>query len=364
MADSSSTSSSERAAFAPEQWGNHRPIAALCAVLLVLCLELFIHANRARFEDAIEANLHAKRDIMCNGSVRDDVAIFGDSKFFSVRPDAVSTALGGHLQVTNYAWPFMGLEAYDAMLRVYLRHKPAPKAILLNARPELVGMPERANAMAAEPTHRVRAYEAVPLAQLAAAVLADGNYYMIWDRLAYALQPPSAAHKEPVRQGLRSLVRGRGWPDPTEDYRRMTEDFQQSGAFLMHRKREVTEQEVRDLEKALGPYGVYHSAKLENSFERFLTRAQDAGTTVLMLGIPLPPPLHNRMEQVGAYAEYRKLTDRWKQQHPNFDVLEPLFRSYPLENFGDAGHVNLKGNALLQKDLEANLRTWSTVHQL
>jgi hypothetical protein len=344
--------------FAPEEWGLHQPIALLCAVLLIICFELFVYQNRARFEDGIEANLHAKRDIMCNGSVLDDVAIFGDSKFFSVRPDVVNTALGGHHQVTNYAWPFMGIEAFDAMLHTYLNHKKAPKIILLDARPELVGMPERANAMAAEPTHRVRAYEALPWRELLAAIRADDNWYLLWDRVAYAMQPPSAAHKLPVWQAVRSLVRGRGWPTPTDDYLRMTGDFQETGAFLMHRKREVNESEVRELEKMLGPYGVYRSQKLIDSFDRFLTRAGDAGTTVLMLGIPLPPPLNDRLDQVGAYQGYRGLTDQWAKRHPNFHVVEPLFRSYPIENFGDPGHLNLRGNERFQKDYADTLAAW------
>jgi hypothetical protein len=181
---------------------------------------------------------------------------------------------------------------------------------------------------------------------------------MLWDRFAYGMQPPSAMHKAPVYEALHSILRGRGWPPPTEDYLRMTGDFQATGAFLMHRKREVSESEVLDLENSLGPYGVYHSEKLIRSFDRFLTRANDAGTTVLMLGIPLPPPLHNRLEQVGAYRGYRELTNAWAARHPNFHVVEPLYRSYPIENFGDAGHLNLRGNDIFQKDYADTLSQW------
>ena len=373
MADSLSTSNSERRSFAPEAWGNHAPVAALCAALLVICFELFINVNGARFEDAIEANLHNKARQIRNDIYYDDIAIFGDSKFFSVQPSVVREIFStrpefickgcAQTMVSNYAWPFMGIEAYDAMLAATLtgpRERHPPKVILLNARPELVGMPESANAMAAADTHRVRAYEAFPLGELIRAVIADKNWFMLWDRIAYAMQPPSATHKNPVWDAMRSLAQGHGWPPPSEDYVRMTSDFNSTGAFLMHRKREVTEAEVVSLEKQYGPYGVYHSERLIQSFDRFLTHAADVGTTVLMLGIPLPPPLHERFEKVGAYAGYRKLTKQLEQRHPNFHVLEPLFFTYPIENFGDAGHLNQKGNALFQKDYASTLRSYLT----
>lgn len=335
------------------------PVAAIGAVLVVLLFELFIQTNRSRFEDGIEANLHAKRDIMRSGTVRDDVAIFGDSKFFSVRPDVVSTAIGAHTQASNYSWPFMGIEAYDAMLRTYLLYKPAPKLILVNARPEMTGMPERCNAMDAAPAHRVRAYEALPLRTLWETIVLDKSWYLLWDRIAYALQPPSAQHKKTVWPAVKRLIRGRGWPLPTEDYVRMTSDFNATGAFLMHRKREVPKAEVLDLEKLLGPYGVYENKRQVAAFERFLTRAEDAGTTVLMLGVPMAPPLHQRFEAVGANAGYLRLTNSWQQRFANFRVLEPLLYTYPLDHFGDPGHVNFKGDAQFQKDYASALKSFS-----
>src|SRR5690242_17637396 len=185
MVDYSSTSSSERSAFSPRG----RATAANLAAALALLFELFVHVNQYRLEDAIEATLHAKRAIICSGTAHDDVAIFGDSKLFSVRPDVVSSALGGNVRVTNYSWPFMGIEAFDAMLLTYLQHNPAPRLLILDARPELLGMPRHINAMAEDPTSRVRAAEGIPLIPLLQTDFANGDWYMVWDRFAYAMQP-------------------------------------------------------------------------------------------------------------------------------------------------------------------------------
>ena len=134
--------------------------------------------------------------------------------------------------------------------------------------------------------------------------------------------------------------------------------YEQQGAFRMFEERTVTPDEMATFEKSYGPFVCYDNREEVQAFDRFLTLANDAGTTVLMIGCPLTPVLKAKYDDAGAMAAYEKLIADWEQRHPNFHALEPLAPVYPLDNFGDPGHVNVRGDQLFQQQYAASLRAY------
>ncbi len=306
--------------------------------------------------DGIEANLLAKRALMEDSSApADDIAIFGDSKLFSLRPDAISDALGGEHRITNYSWPFFGMEAFETMLANYLRHRPAPRAIIINGRPEIIGVPASENSLAGVDAHRSRAFIALPVRDLITLAARQRRPGLLWQRLVWALQPPSTAYRSAAWDALRDLARGRGWPKATKDYQRMTTSFRDTGAFLMHRNRQITEAEVLALETVERPYAIYKNHAQAESFERFVSRASAAGIALYVLGSPAPPPYHERFNRLGIHDAHRALLAHWDQKFGNLHVIEPLHPVYPLDHFGDPGHLNTIGDNRFQSTYPALL---------
>lgn len=326
------------------------PLAFLVAAIAIVALEVFLHVNRYRLVDGIQANLMAKAaQLSSAGAPPDEIAIFGDSKLFSVRPSAVATAVspGKAIRVSNYAWPFFGIEAYELMLETYLQNRPAPRAIILNGCPELIGTPAARVSLAHEPAHRQRAFTALPLRQIIALALRQRTPSLLWHRIVYALIPPSALYKETTPEALKDILRGRSWP-LSEDYIRMTTSYRETGAFLMHRNRQITIEDVRAAEQYLGPFGIHQNHQQAASFERFLQRAARADINLYLLGSPAPPPYADRFHQLGINQAYRAVLHHWQQKFKNLHVVEPLFPVQPLHHFGDPGHLNTEGDTQFQ----------------
>jgi hypothetical protein len=340
------------------------PIAALLTVAAVIGVETFLHLNRFRLVDGVQANLMAKSaQIRDSASPVDDVAIFGDSKMFSVVPAEIAKTVGSgdsvttsnRLRVTNYSWPFFGVEAYELMLNTYLRYRQPPKAILINGRPELVGAPASRNSLMDNPAHHQRAFVAIPLPEIMSFALKERQPRLLWHRLSWAIMPTSAVYRGEAFEALKDLCRGRGWPKPSNDYLRMTAAFRESGAFLMHQNRVVTAAEVEALEQVEGPYGLYHNAAQVRSFKRFLARTAEHNIQVLVIGSPAPPPYHERFLRLGVHDAYHANLTLWQQKYPNLRMVEPLYPTQSLHHFGDPGHLNAEGNAYFQTTYPALL---------
>lgn len=269
---------------------------------------------------------------------------------FSVRPAAVADAVSPDtpIRVTNYAWPFFGVEAYELMLDSYLQNRPAPQAVIINGCPELIGVPAEQVSLAAQPAHRQRAFTALPLRQIIALAIQQKTPSLLWHRLVWALTPPSAVYRDTATEALKDIARGRDWP-LTDDYIRMTSSYRQTGAFLMHRNRQVTAAEVRDLEQALCPYGIYKNHEQAASFERFLQTAARANIQLDLIGSPAPPSYAERFQQLGIHQAYRAVLEHWQARFDNLHIVEHLYPVQPLHHFGNPGHLNLEGDAQFQK---------------
>jgi hypothetical protein len=361
---SSSTSNSKDDAGGDEVWyGARIPFAAVVAVVCIILIEaVAIQRHILRLEDPISAAVSAKRARLTSGTQKDDIVVFGSSRIFSVKPKTVSNAWDGKARVTNYAWPDMGMQSYEAMFRAYTHYNPPPRFVLVDSRIELISMRQEHNSMLQLASNRVRAYRLIPAIPLLK-YAADRRYgNLMWHRFEYLLTPPSAHYQRPIVDGLRSVAAGRGWPPVSSDYERITEAYQREGAFRMFEDRTVTPDEMATFEKSYGPFVCYDNREEVQAFDRFLTLANDSGTTVLMIGCPLTPVLKTKYDDVGATAAYEKLIAEWQQRHANFHALEPLAPVYPMDNFGDPGHVNVRGDQLFQEQYESSLRAYHLLH--
>lgn len=337
MTDRSSISSSEPAR-------NGLPRAALAALVLCLLFELGVFAVRGHLRDGLAETVRIKHGLLADPARVDDVAILGDSRAFSLRPEDVRTALGGDLRVTNYTWPFIGMEAYELVLRAYLRAKPAPRAVIVNLMPEYLSLPASHLDMTGDGTRRVRAYNVVPAGALLPALAERGEFKMIGDWASYQAMPPSARDRDRLLPALRSLARGRGFPEMPPHERRMLEDLDQTGGFLLYADPTATPHDIERFHRLFAPVRLHDNDAILARFEPFLRLARDHGIRVFIANQPVPEPILAEYETLGLPARYRDVVGRWTREFDNLTVLEPALSAYPLELFGDFGHLNRRGD--------------------
>lgn len=339
MDASSSTSSSERAA--------GPPVAALAALALIAMLELWIGSRPDLFADGLYRTTAAKRDIVADRSRRDDVLVFGNSRVFSIRPEVVDAALGGDVHSVNLSWPFMGADAYDMVLSVYLREHSKPRMILVDAFPELVALRPEHLSLADLPIHRTRLYTDLPAGPLASELVARRDWSLLFGLATQLCMPPSLRWRDRVRDGLQSLAHGEPIPGPRPIDVAQVEGMARHGAYLMYLDTEAT-RAVFLMAQRQNDFAVRDNPAAIAAYERFLERADAADIRVRVLGVPLPATTYDLYEELGILTAYRALLERLRAAHPSFDVIEPVLTRWPDERFGDAGHLNRPGDAVFQ----------------
>lgn len=348
MTDRSSISSSE-----PARGGV--PRAALAALLVCLLFELGVFAVRGHLRDGLAEAVRIRHGWLTDPARVDDIAILGDSRAFSLRPDDVRAALGDDLRVTNYTWPFIGIEAYELVLRAYLRAKPAPRAVIVNLMPEYLSLPASHLDMAGDATRRVRAFNVVPAGALIPALAERGEYKMIGDWASYRAMPPSAANRDRLLPMLRGLARGKGLPEMPPHEQRMLEDLHQTGGFLLYADPTATPHDIERFHRLFAPVRLQDNDAILARFEPFLRLARDRGIRVFIVNQPVPEPILAEYETLGLPARYREVVGRWTGEHANLSVLEPALSAYPLELFGDFGHLNRRGDERFRADFREML---------
>ena len=321
---------------------NRLPRAALSAVVVCLAIEVAVAVLRPGFAGAFDYTTQAKRSLLTDSSHVDDVAIFGDSRFFSIQPAAVAEALGGNLSVTNYSWPFAGVEMVEFILYSYLDSKPAPRLILVGWMPENLAVAADRFTAAADPLYQTRLFNTLPTLPLTLALAAGGHGRLFWASLEHRLMPPSAHHRE------RLVPWVLGTSEPSPDEQRIYRSFRQAGSFLLYNKEIAPPEAVASYERAVGGFAPDAAARNAAPFRRFLERASSEAIPVLLFNVPLPNSLHERFEELGVIAEYRRLIAEFEASFGNFHVVEPLIEVHPDNYFADVGHLNAEGDLVYQ----------------
>ncbi len=343
--DRSYTSSSERF-----------PWAAAAAVVIVLAVELLVHAHRERFMDGVFRAVEVKRGMLADAARRDEVAYFGDSRDFSVRPSTVQAALGTSGTVSNYSWPFIGAEAYDLMLAAYLDRKPAPRTLLVGFMPEYISLDPKHLTMAGEDVRRIRAYNSVPTASLLRFLAADHDWGTLWDWFSWYCMPPTSKHRDGLLAAIKSLAAGRGMPDAADGDEEMVRNLRETGAYLLFPSVTANPNDIERFLRLFAPVKVHENREVLVKFEAFLERAQRRGVQVRLLNVPTPQPIYDLYEADGVLERFHATIREWEGRYPNFRAIEPVVYPYPLDHFGDFGHMNRIGDQRFQRDIGEMLR--------
>ena len=332
------------------------PWAGFTAALVCLALEALILTIQPRFISGLDFTVSDKRQTMTAPARQEDVLILGDSRFFSIRPDLVNQAFGGNHLVTNYAWPFAGVETIDYFLEAYLRYQRPPKAILAGWMPENLAVPPGRMSVTAVPLYRTRLFNVIPSAPLAFRFARDKHWGMLWELFEYQALPPSARHRTRLIPFLRSAAGPATLPDPED--RRITAAYSRAGSFLLYDDEVAGPDAVSDYEKAAG--GLKLDAVLGNvpPFERFLERASSSGIRVVLFNVPLPETLYRRFDELGVIAKYEQVVARLRREFPNFEVMEPALQVYPGDYFADVGHMHQRGDKQFAAYYGPALKHW------
>ena len=352
MARSLSTSSSDT-------W----PRAATAAVVACLAIELLLAAFRPQFMSGLDFTVSWKRRRMADSSHQEDLLILGDSRIFSIRPDVVNQVFGGNKNVTNYSWPFAGVETIDYVLEAYLFYKEPPKTILVAWMSENLAVSPDRMSLASDPLYRTRIFNIVPAVPLIYRLLREGRWEMCWDYFEYRLLPPSVGYRTRLIELIRSAaITGRA-SIPNAADRRIIDSFNRHRSFLLYRDEVAGPDAVTSYEQAAG--GLRLDTTLGNvaPFRSFLERAKANRISVILFNVPMPDGLYRRFDELGVIAEYQQVIARLRREFANFEVMEPALQVYPDEYFADVGHMNRRGDEQFAGYYGPAMKRWIQEHR-
>jgi hypothetical protein len=237
--DSSYISSSEAGANPQSAWsrfwiGFRMPAAAASAIALIVCFEwFFVYNNRSRFVDPYFLLIDKKRENLTNRNKVDEVAIFGDSRYWHVEPEIVRNALGGNVRVTNYTLGWSGIETFEAMLRGLLTSKKPPKLILINPAPEMSGYGTHRLTIAEQPDWNLSVAKSTTIYAALRTTVPQREWKSSWDIFTQSITPMSMAHRTTIRPAFLGWIFGSPLPGTPEKYYYLIDSYAQQGSFYM-----------------------------------------------------------------------------------------------------------------------------------
>ncbi len=334
------------------------PWAGFIAALVCLVLEGLILTLQPRFISGLDLTVSGKRQTMTDPSQQEDVLILGDSRFFSIRPDVVDRAFGGSHLVTNYTWPFAGVEIVDYFLEAYLRYKKPPKAILDGWMPENLAVSPERMSVASDPLYRTRLFNVIPAAPLASRFAKDRRWELLWELFEYRALPPSARHRARLIPFIRSAAGTGPVTIPDAEDRRIIAAYEGGGSFLLYRDEVAGPDAVPAYEQAAGGLRLDTTLRNVAPFRSFLDRAKANRISVILFNVPMPEMLYQRFDELGVIAEYQQVIARLQREFENFEVMEPALQVYPDEYFADVGHMNRQGDEQFAGHYGPAMKQW------
>jgi hypothetical protein len=327
---------------------NRFPLAAAQALVVILAVESAIFIYRDSLMSALNLIAREKRDLLVRESSQEEVAVFGDSQAFSISPAVVAKSLGCGIGVTNYAWPYAGWEVYDLVLDAYLRRRGPPRAILVSFMPIGLALPEEFVRLEGRPEHLPRVFNLLPGGFLVSRFAVQKRWAGLWDWFTYTVAPPSARYRGEILSAARSLKRGDRDRERLAAERRMLADWRSKGAFALFDSETAPETVLEDFEGFVGGLARRPSPPV-HLLEEFLDRADANGIPVILLNPPVSERMFARLSEIGVLTAYDEIIARWRREHSNLRIVEPLVQVYPNDRFGDVGHLNSRGDAEFQR---------------
>ncbi len=331
------------------------PWAGLIAAVMIVVVEGFVHARREMLlQDPV---IVAKSRHMRSAEGEADVLLFGDSRYFNLRPGVVERALGPGIQAVNYSWPMMGMDGYRAMYTAYRASHPPPRAILVNYMPSMVSLPLRELRTEETEVFRVRAYTAVPGLALGGMLLGEGRWTFLGDWLLYQITPPTARHRTALREGFEGLALEGAWPRRQQFVERWQREYEAEGAHTIFLEDTLTREEF-EAYLTFFSYEPHDEEEVAGRFSAFVEQAGEEGVTVAVFNPPIPRLLADHYRSLGILEVYNRRVEALRVRHPNLLFIEPLIVEYPDELFSDAAHLNGEGTMDFLGEMESRLRVW------
>ncbi len=317
------------------------PLAAILAIVTIVCLESMLVRLRHYYYDAYTIMLDDKRQLLKSAPA--DVLIFGNSRGHHVDPEQVSQALPGQPEVKNVTWAWCGVEIYYAELKARIATGNIPATVIVDGFPEMFTYPETSLSVVNNP-HFLSGY-----AQIAPPVA--GVYTLLrqhlpaeaWEAFTIYATPPSARYRRFLLPNAKKFLKDGDWPYPPLHYDDIVRKIRQDGWFLCVPPEQVAPESVfLDLQKTLSPLVLRKNERIVKAYERFISLADEHNIKIIMVGMPANPVFHKVFSDNGAYGAYDEWLDKMQQRYDTFAAPAP--RYYSEEGIlGDPWHVNQKG---------------------
>lgn len=319
------------------------PLAAVMAVVALLVIEGgLVWKNRHYWWDANYILLEKKRDMLTSGGAPDDVAIFGSSRFYHVRPQIVKSIIGEDKKVTNYSWGWCGVETYEAMLRGLIQNDRKPRVLILDGYPEIYGYPGHLMSITSHDVSRVGFLQTTPKMAALRTVAGLKEWKTLWGCLTHYATPPTAANRAGLIAAGKKWLAGEGLALP-RDYDLMVTSWEEQGWFLFTPPDRVAgTEEFLELEKHTGPYKEYDNGAIEHAYERVIRLAQKNDIRVILLPAPNNTYVYEKFTKHGVYLKYDRMLHKLEADYPNFTAPPPRWFAWP-GTLGDSNHVNAAG---------------------
>ncbi len=319
------------------------PLACLLAIVLVLVFEIgFVYQFRYRFWDSTYSLAEIKRKLLVSDAPADDVAIFGNSRFYHLDPDNLKAVFGEDARITNYAWAWCGMEIYEPMLRGLIDSGRKPTLLIVDANAEMFGYDESLLTTAGDPSNQFRYRQTAPFWQGLRFQLAQEQWGPAWDTFSSKMVPPSVLYGERVPRELRRFLKDQKLPKPRQDFDRMVGHWQEHGWFQYAPERISEWAEYVHAESTNGPYKLMENGKYLAVYEKFLSLAQRHGVTVVMLPVPHNELQYDAYIENGVYAAYDAWLNEMQAKYPVFHAPAPRWQKWG-GMLADAGHLNQAG---------------------
>jgi len=325
------------------------PLAALIAIGIVICVELFIGFNADHFSGAFNSIVRRRKKLLEAPSFRHDVVIFGDSRSYSMNPKFLEKEMGNNLSVGNYCWPFTGVETYEFMLDACIKNNKKPKLIIAGFLPDYFAIQEKHLSYKQIKIYRIRLYDVFPSLFIVKKAWKEHSWILFWDLIAYRITPLSSRYRDKLPSVMFHLLTLQGWLQPDEDEYRILQGQKNSGSFRLFDDETAPPDVMETYAKIYHPLSLYKNEDVLKKFEDFLKKAEHNNIRILLFNPPILRQQYTRFNELGVIQAYNSRIENWARDYDNFHYIEPLLSPYPRAMFADSGHLNLAGDKMYRE---------------
>lgn len=332
------------------------------AVLIIVVIESFAFSH---------AYLSADMSNLCiihkSGIIKDrenfDVVVFGASRALSIDGKALEQSEDGEgYSVYNLALPHLGtsLEFYLA-LKKYLEHKVRPKLILLSIPPEMFGVTDKDGIFEGDPRKEAGRFRRFfDLSDLIFNVPFRGKWSIVKEYTRNMI--PSFNYGQFITRPYSFLSLETWRTKWTKEIMIRNRNIlrhldETNGQLVYHADRIVPEGELFQVmpTRETGRITAGNVESAEN-IERFVALANRHDIPVLFFFMPLVHERYEKMEEIGYIDSIMKRIRCFEDRYGRFHYVDIGPLSYTKDFFGDWSHLNRRGVARFNRELQMRFK--------